>query len=197
MAVAAPGRCAARRRAGVRAEAHPQPLRSAAAQLRADADRFARRRDRLAADLGPAAGAWEGAGAEAFAARWQSLAGHLGDGADPATVTGRLRATASYADALADWSEGLRTELAEAVARVAGSAEAVTIRGDRAGSPPSAAALAAAARIGVRVLQPVADAFSAARDLEARWSPELTELRYTEPGAPPAGSVSPTTRVAL
>ncbi|WP_327006637.1 WXG100 family type VII secretion target [Dactylosporangium sp. NBC_01737] len=94
----------------------PQPLRSAAAQLRADADRFARRRDRLAADLGPAAGAWEGAGAEAFAARWQSLAGHLGDGADPATVTGRLRATASYADALADWSEGLRTELAEAVA---------------------------------------------------------------------------------
>ncbi|GAB3868891.1 WXG100 family type VII secretion target [Dactylosporangium cerinum] len=107
----------------------PGPLRTAAAQLRADADRFARRRDRLAADLGPAAATWEGSGAEAFRARWQSLAGHLGDGGDPATVTGRLRATASYAEALADWSDGLRTELAEAVARVTGSAEAVAIRG--------------------------------------------------------------------
>lgn len=179
----------------------PEPLRVAAAQLRADADRFARRRDRLAADLAPAAGAWEGSGAEAFAARWQSLAAHIGDGGDPATVTGRLRATASYADALADWSEDLRAELAEAVARVAGSAEAVAIRGGRVGGmieePPPAAVLEAAARIGVRVLQPVADAFGAARELEQRWSPELAELRYTEPGAAPAGGVSPITRVSL
>lgn len=178
----------------------PEPLRSAAAQLRADADRFARRRERLAADLGPAAGAWEGSGAEAFAARWQSLAAHLGDGGDPATVTGRLHATASYADALADWSEGLRAELAEAVARVTGSAEAVTIRGSRPGGTteaPPAAVLEAAALIGVRVLQPVADAFDAARDLERRWSPELAELRYIEPGTAPAGGVTPITRVPL
>ncbi|MEV4514963.1 hypothetical protein AB0K00_39130 [Dactylosporangium sp. NPDC049525] len=174
----------------------PEPLRAAAAQLRADADRFARRRDRLAADLGTA-GTWEGSGAEAFAARWRSLAGHLGDGGDPATVTGRLRATASYADALADWSEGLRTELAEAVARVAGSAEAVTIRGNQVDGPPPAAVLAAAARIGVRVLQPVADAFGAARDLERRWSPDLAELRYAEPEAAPAGTVPLITRVPL
>ncbi|MFC4997290.1 WXG100 family type VII secretion target [Dactylosporangium cerinum] len=174
----------------------PGPLRTAAAQLRADADRFARRRDRLAADLGPAAATWEGSGAEAFRARWQSLAGHLGDGGDPATVTGRLRATASYAEALADWSDGLRTELAEAVARVTGSAEAVAIRGLAEGPPP-AAVLEAAARIGVRVLRPVAEAFRAARDLEQRWSPDLAELRYTEPGTGPAGALSPITRVAL
>ena len=174
----------------------PGSLRVAASQLRADADRFARRRDRLAADLGPAAGGWEGSGAEAFKARWQSLAAHIGDGGDPATVTGRLRATASYADALADWSEGLRTELAEAVARIAGSVEAVTIRGMTDG-PPSAAVLEAAARIGVRVLRPVADAFGAARELEQRWSPDLAELRYTEPGAAPTGAVAPITRVAL
>jgi Proteins of 100 residues with WXG len=175
----------------------PASLRTAAAQLRTDADRFARRRDRLAADLGTAAGTWEGSGAEAFQARWQSLAEHLGDGGDPATVTGRLRATATYADALADWSDGLRAELAEAVARVAGSTEAVTIRGDQQDGPPPAAVLEAAARIGVRVLQPVADAFAAARDLEQRWSPDLAELRYAEPGTAPAGTISPTTRVPL
>ncbi len=172
----------------------PEPLRAAGARLRDDADRFAQRRDRLAADLGAAA--WEGSGAEAFAARWRSLAAHVGDGGDPATMTGRLRATASYADALAGWAEGLRGELAEAVARVAGSAESVTIRGTAEG-PPSPAVLEAAARIGVRILQPVADAFDAARELERRWSPELAELRYTEPAAAPGGGISPITRVAL
>ncbi|GAA3249604.1 hypothetical protein [Dactylosporangium siamense] len=177
----------------------PEPLRDTAARLRADAGRFARRRDRLAADL--RVEDWEGAGADAFGARWQSLAGHLGDGGDPATVVGRLRATASYADALADWSTGLRAELAEAVVRVTGSAEAVTIRAAGTDGPPAPVALAAAARIGARVLRPVADAFGAARELEARWSPDLTELRYTElhhqAPAGPTDAAGPITRVAL
>ena len=89
---------------------------------------------------------------------------------------------------------------------VACSAEAVTVRGARLDGPPAAAGLEgpppaavleAAARIGVRVLQPVTDAFDAARDLERRWSPDLAELRYNEPGAAPAGSVAPITRVPL
>ncbi|MDG6100694.1 hypothetical protein Daura_02875 [Dactylosporangium aurantiacum] len=172
----------------------PAALREAATRLRADAERFARRREWLAADLGAAAG-WEGSGAEAFAARWQALAGHLGDGSDPMTVTGRLRATAAYADAVAAWAEGLRHELAEAVARVATSIEAVTVRGTHPDTPPPTAVLEAAARIGARVLQPVADAFDAARDLERRWSPDLAELPYTEPATAPAGGVSPIIRV--
>jgi hypothetical protein len=49
----------------------------------------------------------------------------------------------------------------------------------------------------VRVLQPVADAFGAAWDLERRWSSELTELRYSEPGGTPAGTGTPITRVSL
>ncbi|MEV0130799.1 WXG100 family type VII secretion target [Dactylosporangium sp. NPDC050688] len=175
----------------------PPALREAAARLRADAERFARRRERLAADLGAAAGGWEGSGAEAFAARWQSLAGHIGDGSDPVTIAGRLRATAAYADAVAGWAEGLRHELAEAVARVATSVEAVTIRGTRPDAPPPAAVLEAAARIGARVLQPVADAFDAARDLERRWSPELAELRYTEPTSTQSATTLPITRVTL
>jgi hypothetical protein len=175
----------------------PEPLRVAAAQLRADAERFAQRRARLSAGLD---GGWEGSAAEAFAARWGALAAYIGDGGDPGTVTGRLRATAAYCDALADWSQGLRVELAEAVARVVGSAEAVTIRADRrddGDAPPPAVVLEAAARIGVRVLQPAAEAFGVARDLIARWSPELAELRYTEPGAGAGGHGTPVTRVSL
>ncbi|MET7422318.1 hypothetical protein [Dactylosporangium sp. NPDC005555] len=173
----------------------PAPLRVAATQLRGDADRFARRREWLAADL---SGVWEGSGAEAFAARWGALSAYIGGGGEPESITGRLRATAAYADALADWSEGLRGELAEAVARVATSAEAVTMRGEPVGEGlPSAAVIEAAARIGVRVLQPVADAFGVAQDLLARWSPELVELRYTEPTTGATGAGTPTTRVAL
>jgi hypothetical protein len=102
-------------------------LRSAATELRAVADRFARQPARLAADIGRSA--WEGTGAEAFAAVWESLSEHIGEGTDPATVTGRLLATASYVDDLAGWAADLRHELAEAIARVATSAEAVTLRG--------------------------------------------------------------------
>jgi hypothetical protein len=35
------------------------------------------------------------------------------------------------------------------------------------------------------------------RVLETRWSPDLSELRYTEPGILPAGSANPITRVSL
>ncbi|MGI5179264.1 hypothetical protein ACQEVZ_23320 [Dactylosporangium sp. CA-152071] len=175
-----------------------EPLRVAGAQLRADADRFARRQGKLTVDL---AGVWEGTGAEAFAVRWGALASYIGDGGDPGTITGRLRATATYAEALADWCDALRGELAEAVARVVSSTEAVTLRQvDPAAlreEPPAADVLEAAARIAVRVLQPAADAFAEARELMARRAPDLEELRYSEPGAGPAGGAAPTTRVTL
>ncbi|MEV4138287.1 hypothetical protein AB0J72_39735 [Dactylosporangium sp. NPDC049742] len=171
-----------------------EPLRVAGAQLRADADRFARRQGKLTVDL---AGVWEGTGAEAFAVRWGALASYIGDGGDPGTITGRLRATAGYTEALADWCDALRAELAEAVARVVGSAEAVTLRQAGGEEPPAAEVLEAAARIAGRVLRPAADAFAGARELMARRAPDLEELRYSEPGAGPAGGAAPTTRVAL
>ncbi|GAA0709951.1 hypothetical protein Drose_02770 [Dactylosporangium roseum] len=101
-------------------------LRIAAEELRAIADRFAHERDRLAADVGRSA--WEGTGAEAFAAVWRSLSDHIGPGPDPATICGRLLATVSYVDGLAGWAVHLREEMAEAVARAVSSAEAVTLR---------------------------------------------------------------------
>ncbi|UWP83420.1 hypothetical protein Dfulv_03760 [Dactylosporangium fulvum] len=101
-------------------------LRIAAGELRAIADRFAHERDRLTADVGRSA--WEGTGAEAFAAVWRSLSVHIGPGTDPATICGRLLATASYVDGLVDWAVHLRGEMAEAVARAVSSAEAVTLR---------------------------------------------------------------------
>jgi hypothetical protein len=166
-------------------------LRSAATELRAVADRFARQPARLAADIGRSA--WEGTGAEAFAAVWESLSEHIGEGTDPATVTGRLLATASYVDDLAGWAADLRHELAEAIARVATSAEAVTLRGS-----DDAATRVAAARIGARVLQPAADAMAAAEALQSRWAADLAELPYTPPAAPSgAAPTTGITRVSL
>ncbi|GGM34063.1 WXG100 family type VII secretion target [Dactylosporangium sucinum] len=168
-------------------------LRAAAGEVRAVADRFAHEHRLLTGDVD--AGAWEGTGAEAFTTVWRSLTGHLGTTDDPATMCGRLMATGSYVDALADWVAVLRHELAEAIARVATSAEAVTLRSPLTGRS-STALVEAAARVGTRFLQPAADAFTAADDLRARWSSRLSELRYTPP-AVPSGPVGGVTRVQL
>ncbi|GAA4246894.1 WXG100 family type VII secretion target [Dactylosporangium darangshiense] len=101
-------------------------LRSAASELHGVAERFGALPERLEADVGRSA--WEGSGAEAFGVVWNALAEHIGDGGDPGTIAGRLAVTASYLDALAGWAAGFRYDLAEVIARVATSAEAVTVR---------------------------------------------------------------------
>ncbi|WP_238015528.1 hypothetical protein KZZ52_03395 [Dactylosporangium sp. AC04546] len=173
-------------------------LRSAANEVRAVADRFTHEHRLLTTGIN--AGTWEGTGAEAFASVWRSLTDHLGTTTtdDGPTICGRLVATGSYVDALADWMAGLRGELAEAIARVATSAEAVTMRGASRPQPDGSpsAAVEAAARIGARFLQPAADAFTAVDDLRARWMEGVAELRYTPPVVP-SGPVGGVTRVQL
>ncbi|MET7395649.1 hypothetical protein ABZS66_19375 [Dactylosporangium sp. NPDC005572] len=171
-------------------------LRSTANEVRAVADRFTHEHRLLTAGID--AGTWEGTGAEAFASVWRSLTDHLGTTDDGPTICGRLVATGSYVDALADWIAGLRGELAEAIARVATSTEAVTVRSASRPRPdaPASAVVEAAARIGARFLQPAADAFTAVDDLRARWMGSVAELRYTPP-AVPSGPVGGVTRVQL
>lgn len=169
-------------------------LRAAGVELRGVAERFAELPDRLAVDVGRSA--WEGSGAEAFGIVWDALAAHIGDGSDQATIVGRVRATAGYLDALASWAAGFRHELAEAIARVATSAEAVTLLAGR--SEPGGAGTEAAARIAVRVLQAAVDALDAADELRSRWAASLADLEYHPPRVPlGGGEVSGVTRVNL
>ncbi|MGI5246923.1 hypothetical protein [Dactylosporangium sp. CA-139066] len=169
-----------------------EALRTAAADLHGVADRFGALPERLEAGVGRSA--WEGAGAEAFGIVWHALVEHVGDGGDPATITGRLAATAAYLDALADWAAGFRRELAEIIARAAASAEAVAVLAASAG-PETAAA---AARIAERVLESAAGALDAAEHLHARWGDRLAELEYEPPRVPSGPAViSGVTRVNL
>ncbi|MER7002257.1 hypothetical protein ABT297_04305 [Dactylosporangium sp. NPDC000555] len=172
-------------------------LRAAALELRGVAGRFGELPGRLEADIGRSA--WEGGSAEAFGIVWDALAAHIGEEGEPATITGRLVATAAYLDALAAWAAGFRYELAEAIARVATSAEAVTVltaRGEPSGDGTEIAA--AAGRIARRVLQTAADALDAAEELRGRWTGRLAELEYQPPRVPSGPAViSGVTRVNL
>lgn len=98
---------------------------------------------------------WQGAGAQAYAAHRDALAAYL-DG-DPESLTGRLAATAAYAEAVDDWVARSRQALARTLADVLGSAEAVTVVTAGTTGDPGAVALAAA-EIGARVLATVAEA---------------------------------------
>ncbi|GAA2377840.1 hypothetical protein [Dactylosporangium salmoneum] len=169
-------------------------LRRAAGELRGVAQRFGEVPGRLEADVGRSA--WEGSGAEAFGVVWNALAEHVGDGSEPGTIAGRMAATAGYVEALAGWADGFRYELAEAIARVATSVEAVTlVTGAGAGVPE---VTAAAGRIVARVLRPAADVLDAADELRARWAGALAELEYQPPRVPSGPAViAGVTRVNL
>ncbi|WP_432834460.1 hypothetical protein [Dactylosporangium sp. CA-092794] len=191
-------------------------LQAGATELQGIAERFGELPEQLGTDVTRAA--WEGGGADAFGIVWEALAAHIGDGTEPATIAGRVRATAGYLEAVAGWAAGFRHELAEAIARVATSAEAVTLvtanpanagSGANVGSGGSGAnvgggasigaeAAAAATRITGRVLQPAADALDAADDLRACWAASLAGLEYHPPRVPlgPA-TIASVTRVNL
>ncbi|WP_233604197.1 hypothetical protein [Micromonospora sp. HM5-17] len=130
-------------------------------------------------------GSWQGAAAEAYAARRRSLATYLGEG--PEGLAGRMGATAGYAEAVADWIGRTRTALARTLADVLGSAEAVAVVTTRDAEPN--AVVPAAAEIGARVLATVAEAYDAAEALPRRWAPELVEAvhRPSDGADPPLG----------
>ncbi|MEV4626666.1 hypothetical protein AB0J90_10310 [Micromonospora sp. NPDC049523] len=123
---------------------------------------------------------WQGAGAQAYAAHRDALAAYL-DG-DPESLTGRLEATAAYADAVDEWVAHSRHALARTLADVLGSAEAVAVVTGTATDPGTAGL--AAAEIGARVLATVAEAQARGQALLHRWAPDLTELPYRGPSDP-------------
>jgi hypothetical protein len=89
-----------------------------------------------------------GVTADGFGARWNGLAGQIGDGAD------RLSATAAAVAELADWAGTARRDLAGALGACLGSAEAVLVR-----SAPvtgDADSIRAAADIAADVLESIA-----------------------------------------
>jgi hypothetical protein len=169
------------------ADASVGSLRVAAGALREQADAY------LAATI-PASVPWAGGAGEAYAARAAALGSHLhGDGPTHGhregpfdgrdSMAGRLAATASYVDEVADWQARSRYRIARVLADVLSSAQAVSLRaatGLGAAPGPSAEVLAAA-DIGAHVLVAAADALDEGRDLHRAWDERLAELPYRGP----------------
>ncbi|WP_422772876.1 hypothetical protein ACN28C_07870 [Plantactinospora sp. WMMC1484] len=125
-------------------------------------------------------GSWQGPAAEAYAAHRSALTEHV------AGLTGRVDATAAYAEAVAYWIADTRRALARTVGDVLGSAEAVAVvTAARAGVGPSV--VPAAAEIGARILATVAEAYDRAEVLPQRWVAELEVLAHRPPDAPAMG----------
>ncbi|WP_433613035.1 hypothetical protein ACQP2P_03015 [Dactylosporangium sp. CA-139114] len=165
-------------------------IRAAVQELRGLGDHFRVLPERLSADV--RGSGWEGSGAEAFGVAWAALAAFIGG--DENSIVGRVDATAAYLDGVAGWAEEFRSELAEAVARVLQSAEAVVVV--TAAQEPEA--VAAAARIAERVLRTAADALDAADRLRKRYEGRLGALEYLPPQVPRgAASITGVTRVTL
>ncbi|MFB9442530.1 hypothetical protein Dvina_03205 [Dactylosporangium vinaceum] len=159
-------------------------LQEAARELAGVGDRFRVLPAKLSADVDRSG--WQGGGAAAFGAVWVALADHIGDGGSADSIVGRIDATADYLDAVVDWAAGLRYELAEAVARVISSAEAVTVVTAGAGGPGAGGegeAAGAAGRIAERVLRTAVDALDRADTLRREWERRLGELPYRPPEA--------------
>jgi hypothetical protein len=170
----------------------PAPLLAAGTALRQRAEGYCEERADLSAAV--AATLWEGDAATEFGGRWRVLGEHLGDHAAPeaASLAGRLAATGSYVDDVAEWVRVARLDLAHTVAGALGSAEAVRLRG--AGS--DGAAVPAAATIGALVLATGNRQVDAAEAVADRWAGRLADLPF-RPASEPAGRSGVPTRVAL
>jgi hypothetical protein len=143
--------------ARVVAALHPAAMLDAIPELRADARTYADLADAL-----PPAGGWSGEAAEAYEKARRGAAEHLNGGPD--SLGHRMEATADLADALTGWMLRARADLAATLAEVMISTEAITLL---AADHPSSDRAAAAAAIGARLLQTVADSYDAAEDLLA------------------------------
>jgi hypothetical protein len=141
----------------------PSAFREAVPELRAGA----RACVDTAADL-PAPGDWTGEAADAYDEVRRLAAADLSGGDE--SLEERLEATADLAQALADWMEKSRADLAVALAAVLTSAEAVTLSApppttESTATPPGRTETMAAADVGARVLRTVADSYTEAADL--------------------------------
>ncbi len=178
--------------AGTVAALHPAAPAATAPRLAA----LAREYEQTAAAV-PRPSSWQGPAAEAYTARRDALTAHLAGGPD--SLAGRLDATAAYAESLAAWVTGARLALARTLALVLGSAEAVTLatatglgHGERAGE--ATPVVLAAAEIGVRVLDTVAEAYDRAEALLDEGIRVAAETPFREP-ADSAGGVGGVLRV--
>jgi hypothetical protein len=162
---------------GAVAALRPGPLAGAGSVLRPLADAYEDVCRTTAAEP-----AWDGAAAGAYAARRSTLNAHLAGDRAGAGLAGRVRDTASYAEAVAAWMLDSRRAVAQALVDVLTCAEAVTVR---VGTEPSPALAAAAADIAARVLAPTAGAYDAADALYADWAGRLAEA--PAPDEPDAG----------
>src|SRR5262249_19880900 len=104
------------------ADTDPEPLRAAGAKVRAQAEGYARVNV-------PATVSWQGTVGELYAGQAEALRTQLGEPADPQaeSLAGRLAATASYVEEVADWMAESRGRVAMALAEVLTSTEAVTL----------------------------------------------------------------------
>jgi hypothetical protein len=166
------------------AAAVPDPLSATGDSVRRQADGYESGQASV-----PAPAAWRGPAAESFAARWSTLSGHLAG--DPASMAGRLVATASYLDDVAAWLTRGRTAMAGTLAECLSSAEAATLRATPASGPDPARpaptggigdAVRAAAVLGAHVLGCAAEVLDDGQRLLDAWAGRLDEL----PGPAPA-----------
>lgn len=135
-------------------------LRSAAIldtipELRADARAYAALADAL-----PLVGEWSGEAADAYEQSRRRTAERLHGGPD--NLSRRMDATADLAAALTDWMLDARGDLAESLAEVCGTTEALTLLG---GTHPPEREASAAAAIGAVLLRTVAETYERAEDL--------------------------------
>lgn len=143
----------------------PAAILDSAAELRADARAYADLADAL-----PSPGEWSGAAADAYEQARRRTAERLNGGPD--SLGRRMEATADLAEALTEWMSRARAELAEALAAVCLTTEALTLSGHSSGSghapglggSPSEEAAAAAA-IGAVLLRVIADSYDRADPL--------------------------------
>jgi len=183
--------------------ADPEPLRAAGAALREQMREYSSARI-------PASIPWHGVAGEAFGAQAAALRAYLGVGVeeapDPESHCGRLDATASYVEEVADWYERSRASLARTLADVLNSTQAVTVRtcaalaggltsvAQLSGQVPGDAAVAAA-DIGAYVLSPIVDAHEAGHELLQRWGPRLVDVAYRGPSLADPARFDATIRV--
>ncbi|GAB1688938.1 hypothetical protein [Krasilnikovia sp. M28-CT-15] len=151
----------------------PAGLADAARELHADADTYAEVADSL-----PPPGGWSGDAAGAYDDARRRAATHLSGAPD--SLDARLAATAELAEALVDWMEQTRADLAGSLADALGSTAAVTLSTDGPIDPAACPQVLAAAEIGQRVLRTIRERYDAVADL-LHSSAELAEARPAPP----------------
>jgi uncharacterized protein YukE len=135
----------------------PAALGEAGPEIRAEA----RACVQIAAGLPPPE-EWTGAAAEAYDETRQRTAAQLSGGNE--SLDERMEATADLAEALRDWMQQTRDDLARALAEALGSSEAAALTA-AGGMPPAEADILGAADIAASLLQVVADNYEYAGDL--------------------------------